>query len=365
MNRRAAAAAVVAAGSALCFAPAGVARAEDAVVIWANYYKERSTRVIEPTIAITKDLPADVQVEVGYLVDQITSASGAFTVEDEPFSELRHDVRAGVRKRFLGFVRPGIRVRYSHEPDYDSLGFGADIELAFDRDNTVVRAYFQQQLDDVRSRQLSQTSGTTAIVDVGELDTTFLGASLTQVLTKELVVGGAIELQVLDGFQENSYRVETHPTHRRRHSASVWGAYHEPTIDLTARLGYRLYGDDWDLFAHTVDAEVTKRWVPAFETFVRFRFHTQDDVYFTTPARDPDARATDPDAIIFATSDPKLFAFQSRTYELGLRWTMSALAGTTLEPFARSRIEPSYAYLDQDNRYGAAHLVQLGWFWPF
>ena len=37
---------------------ASTSHAEDSVALWGNYFKEQSTRVIEPFIRVTKDLPA-------------------------------------------------------------------------------------------------------------------------------------------------------------------------------------------------------------------------------------------------------------------------------------------------------------------
>lgn len=40
-----------------------------------NYYWERSTRVVAPTVAVNLDSPDGVQLHADYLVDVITSAS--------------------------------------------------------------------------------------------------------------------------------------------------------------------------------------------------------------------------------------------------------------------------------------------------
>lgn len=327
------------------------ARAEDSIVLWGNYYKERSTRVIEPTIVINKELPHEAQLEVGYLVDQVTSASGAFTPTDEPFSEYRHDVRVALRQKYLGWITPGIMARYSDEGDYDSLTLGANTELAFDRDNTILRGTFQFQYDNVRQRRT--VAGEQTYIDLGELRTYFVGVSLVQVLAKNIVAGGSLELRLLRGFQENGYLAVNHPRERNRHTATAWISYHAEPVDTTGRLAYRFYFDNWHLEAHTIDLELTHTLLPPLDVFGRFRYYTQTKVYFSEPVGD------------YTTSDPKLLEFDSMFYEFGLKWTMTILEGTALDVFARSRIEPSYAYFDQHNRYGVAHIAQLGWFWPF
>lgn len=319
--------------------------AEDSISIFGNYWKERSTRVIAPMMRVTKDLPDGWQVDATYLVDQITSASGAFTATDEPFSEYRNEVRLAVSKELFGALTPSLNARYSTESDYTSIGFGGDLSLALFQKDLVLRVYLQHYLDDVRQRERPGFEDT--------LDTTLIGVSASQVLARDLVVGGAFESQLLSGFTENPYRVENHPRSRHRFSISAWARYlFEPTF-TTVRGTYRIYFDDWALLAHSVDLELTQRLSRHFDLAPRFRIHTQDGVYFTE-LQDG-----------FVTADPKLMNFASRLYQLTLRWNMWALEDSFLELFAPASTQFSYGYLDQDNAYGPAHIAQLGWFWPF
>lgn len=321
------------------------ARAEDSISVFGHYWKERSTRVIAPMMRVTKDLPDGWQVDATYLVDQITSASGAFTATDEPFSEYRNEVRLAVSKELFGALTPSLNLRYSTESDYTSVGLGGDLSLALFQKDTLLRAYFQHFWDDVRQRERPGFEDA--------LYTTLLGASVSQVLSRSLVVGGAFEAQLLRGFTENPYRVENHPRARHRFSLSAWARYlFEPT-HTAARATYRLYFDDWDLLAHSVDLELTQRLGRHFDLAPRFRIHTQDGVFFTE-LRDG-----------FVTADPKLMTFASRLYQLTFRWNMHALEDSFLELFASGSTQLSYGYLDQDNAFGPAHIVQLGWFWPF
>ncbi len=321
------------------------AHAEDSISIFGNYWKERSTRVINPMMRITKDLPDGWQVDATYLVDQITSASGAFTATDEPFSEYRNEVRLQVSKELMGFLTPGINGRYSTESDYTSVGIGADLGISLFQDNTVLRAYFQHYFDEIRQRERRGFQD--------NLNTSLFGISGTQVLARDLVAGGAFEAQFLSGFTENPYRVENHPRTRQRFSLSAWLRYRFAPTQTTARASYRLYFDDWDLFAHSIDLELSQRLSKHVDVAPRLRIHTQDGVFFTE-LQDG-----------FVTADPKLMRFASRLYQLTVRWNMRVLEQSVLDVFAPSTVQLSYGYLDQDNTYGPAHIAQLGWFWPF
>lgn len=324
---------------------ASIAHAEDSISIFGHYWKERSTRVIAPMMRVTKDLPDGWQVDATYLVDQITSASGAFTATDEPFSEYRNEVRLAVAKELFDVFTPSINARYSTESDYTSIGIGADLSLSLFQDNTLFRFYASHYFDEIRQRERPGFED--------QLDTTLLGVSASQVLSKNLVGGGAFEMQFLTGFSENPYRVENHPRTRNRYSISGWLRYlFEPTY-TTGRATYRVYFDNWSLLAHSVDLELNQPLSRHFVLAPRFRIHTQDGVFFT--------ELTDG----FVTADPKLMRFASRLYQLSLRWNMLVLEDTFLEIFAPATAQLSYGYLDQDNAYGPAHIAQVGWFWPF
>jgi len=54
-------------------APRAGARADNEVTIRGAYYREPSTRVIQPVVEISKDLPGGFDVRAHYLVDTITS----------------------------------------------------------------------------------------------------------------------------------------------------------------------------------------------------------------------------------------------------------------------------------------------------
>lgn len=340
--------------------------ADDALVLSGHYYLERSTRIYEPIVRLQKDLPGETELDVDFVVDQITSASGAFTPEDVVFSEYRWEASTAVSKKLNDTFKPGVNLRASYEPDYTSTAAGANVDIALDRETTTLTFFAQFQYDWVRRRINRGTiNGETVhgYSQEGNLGTTLLGAAITQVVRKDLIAGGSLEARVLRGFQENVYRPETHPRERNRYTASVFGAYFFEPSDTSLRATYRIYGDNWKLLGHTLDFEANQDLGP-IGLFARFRYYTQNEVCF---ASNPDERK-DETGICgpeFNTMDPKLLEFHSLTYGLGLRLPLPFLARTGVPSMANSRVEPSYTYIDQKNFYGAAHVVQLLWYWPF
>lgn len=340
--------------------------ADDALVLSGHYYLERSTRIYEPIIRLQKDLPGETELDVDFVVDQISSASGAFTPEDEVFSEYRWEGSTAVSKKLDETFKPGLNLRASYEPDYTSTAVGANVDIALGRETTTLTVFTQFQYDWVR-RRVNRGMINGEIVHEyskeGNLSTTLVGVAISQVMRKDLIVGGSLEARFLRGFQENVYRPENHPRTRDRYTASAFGAYFFEPSDTSLRATYRFYGDNWGLVGHTIDFEANQDLGP-IGVFARFRFYTESDVCF---ASNPEQRKDETGLCgpEYNTADPKLLEFNSITYGLGLRLPLPFLARTGIASMANSRVEPSYAYIDQKNFYGAAHLAQILWYWPF
>lgn len=332
--------------AALALLVASTATADDSITIYGNYYKERSTRVYEPIIRLVKDLPEEIELDATFVVDQITSASGAFTPEDRVISEFREEAIVSLRKPLDEATKVGVNARISYEPDYTSLRGGMDLETALIKDVTTLRIFGQYQRDWVRER-----SGMLR----DDLFTTLVGAGITQVINKNMLMGASFEMRVMKGYQENAYRPETHPRERNRYSTSVWGSYYVEPTDTAARASFRFYGDSWDLISYAVDLEVSQQIMADFDVLARFRYYTQDDVYF----------ANAPAMSEYNTRDPKLFEFASEMYAIGGRIPLRFLDATGIAAFGASRVEPTYTFLNQHNSYGSAHIVQIGWHIPF
>lgn len=318
------------------------AYAENSVSIVGNYYKERSTRVVSPEVTIRKELPFDGQVEATYLVDQITSASGAFTPEaDVAFQEYRNEVRFALSKRFVDFT-PRVGFRYSTESDYTSWAVAAEMTAEFFDKNTRLIGQFTYQKDDVEARGQGNFRD--------ELTTTLLSLRLVQVVLPELLIRLCLETQILSGFTENPYRVEMHPRDRNRYAMGGGAYYRIEATQTTIRLDYRFYTDTWQLKAHTFDLQVDQQLLPSLAIVPKVRFHDQGAVYFTDLVDG------------FRTTDPKLFEFSSASIGLDLLWRLWFFDGTFLDG---TTIKPSYSVYFTETRYGTAHIAQLGGYWPF
>jgi hypothetical protein len=332
------------------------------VCLYGSYYKERSTRVISPMIEAKADLPLNADLQLGYLIDQITSASAAVTPgQDIVFQEYRHELNLAAGIELFGdsdvSFTPRIGLRYSDEPDYKSIGFNVDLELEI-LGQTTVNLGLGYLNDTVGMRPApNETIDPNATRFRERLRTPVVRTGVTHVLTPSLIASIQLEAQLPRGFQENQYRVEQHPDERNRYSVSAWAAYRIEESRTTIRADYRFYADTWKMRAHSAELRITQRIVPSLEIEPRFRMHFQNGVFFID--------AVTVDGETFRTEDPKLKAFTAQTFGLQISWELDLLEGTFLDLFADLLIQPYYAYLRQTNSYGDAHIAQLGALWPF
>jgi Protein of unknown function (DUF3570) len=364
---------------------------EDVLTVRGAYFREASTRVVQPMLQVTKALPRGYDVSGHLLLDAITSASiaqGALT--DEVFTENRYEGGVGV-----GWTesvnRVGAFVRYSREPDYFShtAGVSASREV-WGRTGTIgLNLAFTH--DDIEPRPP---------LIPRDLDVWFAGLSYAQVLTPTTVAQAGYEIYYLDGFYGNPYIShpnlgrEDLPETRLRHALSLHGAQYFPALTLGLQLHYRLYVDQesftstdpWGLTAHTVEVRLYKDLTRHLATRLSYRYHWQGQALFWCNARaDIGCYGMMPE---YHSWDVKFGGLQTHLPELKLIWDLHGLADVPgLDWLSRGSIEISYGYYFESTPYGqpftdrnappvigelpftrshgGAHLLQTGYSLPF
>lgn len=98
------------------------------------------------------------------------------------------------------------------------------------------------------------------------------------------------------------------PKHRDRHAAFAELLQWLP-VEAALRLRYRLYLDDWDVTAHSVEVDLSQRPLPFLELHGGYRYHSQSSVSYYTTRTDPDAR--------YRTADSDLASLHAQTLEAG------------------------------------------------
>src|SRR5689334_562930 len=134
-------------GLVLAALPASRALAQEAqtVDIHGFYYKETSTRVLQPRVEVQSELPKTRggMVRAFYLLDAITSASiSAGAAKDSTLTEFRNEVGLAVTEP-VGPFRATAQYLRSRESDYDSDTVGGALAVdLFEKNTTWTFGYF-------------------------------------------------------------------------------------------------------------------------------------------------------------------------------------------------------------------------------
>ena len=356
-----------------------VASAEDRVTIRGAYFREHSTRVIQPMFQVSKDLPLGFDAGGHFLVDAITSASvAAGTTQDAIFTEMRKEAGLTFGKTF-DRTRVGVAGRYSVEPDYASMTGGLAFSQGVWENSGTLAVNMAYGYDDIMCGPMFRDN----------LKVAFASASYTQMLTPTLVAQLGAEVAYLRGYLGNCYVQvgsmgrERPPRERSREVAVARVAKHLAATGTTFQLHYRFYVDHaysidpqpWGLLAHTIEGRIYQEVVEGFDVRLTYRGHSQGAADFwcnTDPVRGGRADCysletapgapgvpTTPD---FFASDAKLGSLDTHVFELKLTWQARPLrAVPILAWFSEGAFELSYGRFLQSTRYGGAHLLQSGY----
>jgi hypothetical protein len=362
--------------AALLLAPVQ-AGAEDYVTLRGAYYREPSTRVIQPVVDVERDSDTGIDVGAHLLIDAITSASAsAGTAVDNIFTEVRSEAGLRLAKRWARFDL-GIGYKYSAESDYwaHAVGLGAGWRLWGDTARVAVS--LGAGYDNAGARGPARCPGGNAPCT---LNSYFLGLTYSQVLSPVALAQVSLESAYLDGFQGNLYRnvpmhgVERLPRQRLRNALSVRGAYYFPSIKMGIQGQLRPYvdfdpnevpcsdADPWCVKGLMIEGRVYKALSPTVEARLSYRQYLQSKAGFWCDTLAPTGTSCYPGMPTFYSSDVKLGPVYTEYPEAKLLWSAQALAGTPiLTWFASGTFEISYGYYIQSTTYHDAHVLQLGY----
>ena len=376
------------------------ARAENLVTIRGQYYREPSTKVVQPVVEMTADLPAGLDISAHYLLDAITSASAASGPSgDNLFTEFRSEAGVSLGKSWSCFHLAGA-YKYSAESDYWSHTAAVSAIMRVWDDTGTVAVTGGLGLDQVGRRAqgnapiVSPPPGAPCAPSANRtcpLTSEFGGVGYSQVLSPTLLVQGGYEVVVLNGYLGSPYRAvspfgtERVPDNRVRQALSARGAKYFAVSRTGLQLLYRFYwdlewdpseparlvrsavdtdgSDPWHIRSHTVELRVFQGIGSDLELRLTGRYYSQGPANFWCDQRQ--------DSTCYAgaqlyTSDPKLqpvaTAFvEAKVYWEAARWRNLAL----LRWFSRGTFELSYGRFFQDTSFGDAHVLQTGYSLPF
>jgi Protein of unknown function (DUF3570) len=303
---------------ALCGAPhasAGVLPDDRADVLY-HQYDGGGVTIDGPSLLVRKKFAEKYSVTANYYVDMVSSASIDVVTTASPYKEERTQESVGF-DYLRGKTTYSLGYTNSSENDYtaDTASFSLSQDMFGDL--TTLSLGFSRGWDDVSRRGDAEFAAT--------VDRRNYSIGLSQILTKQLIMGLSYEVITDEGFLNNPYRQvryvdpdeprgysfqpEQYPHTRTSNAVAIRSKYFLP-YRAAIEGEYRYYGDTWGIGAHTAEIGYTHPTGPwIFE--VRYRYYRQSNADFYS---DLFPRV---DALNFLARDKELSTFQSHTLRLG------------------------------------------------
>jgi len=312
---------------------------EDRADFMYHGYEGGGVEVSGPSILVRKSLGESFSVSGNYYVDSISSASIDVVTTASPYSEERQEASLAVdylRNKTL------MSLAYTNSDESDYTAQTASFSISHDLfgDLTTVTLGYAMGNDEVGNNTDPTFS------ESAERQNFRLG--ITQILTKDAVLGISWETVTDEGFLNNPYRTvryqdgdtyltepEVYPNTRTSNALAFRLRYYLP---YRAALGgeYRFFQDTWGIVAHDVELGYThplgKDWV--FD--LKYRFYTQGaaDFYSDLFAYEGETN--------YRARDKELSAFNSHTLGFGVSYNLPKITWGFIE---EGSLNLSYDYV--------------------
>jgi hypothetical protein len=299
-------------------APAGVLPEDRADVLF-HRYSGGGITIQGPSVLVRKKFGDSVSLAGNYYVDAVSSASIDVVTQASPYKENRKqyslsaDILHGKTTYSSGYIT-------SSENDYDAKTAFASVSQDMFGDLTTISFGFTRGWDKVGRRGSPTFSQ--------PVDRRNWSVGLSQVLTRNLLLGVNVETSESEGFLNNPYRQvryrdaleplgyarqnERYPHTRTGNAAALQLKYYLP---WRAALdgNYRFYDDTWGIRGHTGRLGYTQPWRSwTFEGHARYYTQTRADFYSDLF---PFYNAQN-----FLARDRELATFNSMTYGMTATW---------------------------------------------
>jgi len=260
---------------------------EERVDVLYHNYTGGGISIDGPSVLVRKSFADKVSISANYYVDNITSASIDAVTQASEYTEER--------------VQQSIGADYLNDKSTLSYNYTSSVESDFDA-TTHSFGISQEMFGSMTTVSLGYSIGDNIVTktgDAGFLETSGFKdyrASLSQVLTKNLIMALTYDIITDEGFLNNPYRsiryidnaaddgysfqLEKYPETRTTNAASIGLRYFLPY--RAAVFGsYRYFTDSWGIKADTFEIgyvhPLEENWT--FETTLRYYTQTQANFY--------------------------------------------------------------------------------------
>ncbi len=272
-----------------------------------------------PSVLFRKEFLKDFSFSANYYVDMVSSASIDVITTASPYEEQRNEYSVGVDYLHNNSIF-SIGYTNSNENDYKANTAFLNISQDVFGGMTTITIGYARGSDEVRRNGDSLFSET--------VDRRNYRLGVSQVLSKNMLVGAALEVITDQGFLNNPYRSvryfdsgsalgysfepEVYPATRTSTAVSVRSRYFLP-FRAALSGGYRYFSDTWEIEAHTADIGYIHpigRWT--YE--ISFRYYAQTAAEFYSDLF-PNQQYQN-----FLARDKELSTFDSQTIHAGVSY---------------------------------------------
>ena len=298
-------------------AQAGVLPDDRADVLW-HRYSGGGITIQGPSILVRKKFGDHFSAAYNHYEDMISGASIDVVTQASPYKERRKqdslsvDVLHGKTTYSAGYIG-------SKENDYKSKTAFASVSQDMFGDLTTVSFGYTRGWDKVGERGTTRNDA---------LERRNWQVGLSQILTRNMLLGLNFEASESEGFLNNPYRQyryisnsargydydkENYPHTRTGNAGSGQLKYYLPWHAALAG-NYRFYRDTWGISAHTAEIGYTQPVFRSWTLDTHLRMYRQNQADFYSDLFPFQAAQN------FLARDRELAAFKSRTLGVGATW---------------------------------------------
>lgn len=279
-------------------AHAGVLPEDRADVLYFRY-DGGGVQISGPSVLVRKSIGEHVSVQANYYIDMVSSASVDVETSASPYEDERRqsslsvDFLHGKSMYSIGYVN-------SDESDYKAKTmfagvshdmFGDLTTIAFSFKNGKNDVFQNVKIDDVKQNDPNFNGG----LGQAEMESKSYSVSVSQIITKNMLISGQYEVITDEGFLRSPYRSvrfftdplnqgtesEVYPNTRSSNAASIRAKYFLPYRAAVDTM-YRFYTDTWGVVGQTgelgyVHPLNNNKWI--FEARARYYSQTKADFY--------------------------------------------------------------------------------------
>jgi hypothetical protein len=290
---------------------------EDRADVLFHSYDGGGVTIQGPSLLVRKEFAGKFSASANYYVDKVSSASIDVVTTASPYTEERTQYSVGLdylHDRWL----MNIGFTTSEENDFVADTFSIGISQDLFGDLTTISLGYSLGSDEVGRRGDDTFSDT--------VDRQHYRLGLSQILTRNLLLGLSFESITDEGFLNNPYRSvryldsgsplgysyepELYPRTRTSDAGSLRMRYYLP-YRAALHAEYRSYADSWDIRADTFEIGYTHPIAGGWTVEGKLRAYSQDRAEFFSDLY-PTAQYQN-----FIARDKELSTFTSQTIRLG------------------------------------------------